>query len=180
MIIGICGKIGSGKDTIADYLASKYEFKKVVVSDIIRKEMEKKNLKINRESMQNFSKEMKEKYGNGIWARKTLEYIKEHKIKNVVISGVRDKKELEEFRKDPSFVLIFVWAPQKLRFQRLIKRGSYKDPKTLEEAIEQEKREEKLFDLYNNCKEYADYLIANDSTIENLHQTVDILLKEFQ
>ena len=180
MIIGLCGKIGSGKDTIADYLVSKYNFKKVVMSDIIKEEMEKNKLEINRETMQNFSNEMKQRYGKGIWARKTLEFIKMKKIKKAVISGVRDKKEVEEFRKDPSFILIFVWAPKNLRFQRLIKRGSYKDPKTLEEAIKQEKREEKLFDLYNNCRKYADYLIANDSTIDALHSTVDILLKEFQ
>ena len=180
MIIGICGKIGSGKDTVADYLVSKYGFKKVVMSDIIKEEMKKNNLNIDRETMQNFSKEMKEKYGKGIWAKKTLEYTKEHNIKNAVISGVRDSKEVEEFRKDPNFILLFVWAPRELRFERLIKRGSYKDPKTLEEALKQEKREEQIFDLYNNCREYADYLIANDSTIDDLYQTVDILLKEFQ
>ena len=177
MIIGICGKIGSGKDTIADYLVSKYNFKKIVMSDIIKEEMKKENLEIDRETMQNFSKRMKETYGNSIWAIKTLEYIKNNKIKNVVISGLRDKKELEEFRKNPEFLLLFVWAPSRLRFERLIKRRSYKDPKTLEEAIEQEKREEKLFDLYNNCREYADYLIANDSTIDNLYLTIDVLLK---
>jgi len=36
MIIGICGLIGSGKDTIADYLVTKYNFKKLSFADKLK------------------------------------------------------------------------------------------------------------------------------------------------
>ena len=36
MIIGICGLIGSGKDTIADYLVTNYNFKKLSFADKLK------------------------------------------------------------------------------------------------------------------------------------------------
>jgi len=37
MLIGLCGKAGSGKDTIADYLVAKYGFKKISLADPIKR-----------------------------------------------------------------------------------------------------------------------------------------------
>ena len=37
MLIGICGKAGSGKDTIGDYLVKNYGFKKTALADPIRR-----------------------------------------------------------------------------------------------------------------------------------------------
>ena len=176
MIIGLCGRIGAGKDVIADFLVNNYGFKKVVMSDIIKEEMRKENIEPTRENMQNFSKRMKEKFGKGVWAMKTLEYIKTHDIKNAVISGVRDTEEVKEFRKDPNFLLIGVRAPAELRYSRLIARSEPKDPKTIEEAKEQDKREEEIFDLTKKCVDEADVVITNDfGELSSFHT----LLNEF-
>ncbi len=177
MIIGLCGRIGAGKDVVADFLVNNFGFKKIVMSDIIKEEMKKVGIEPTRENMQNFSKEMKEKYGRGIWAKKTLEWIKKHKIENAVISGVRDSEEVKEFRKDPNFVLIGIYAPAELRYERLIKRGEKKDPKTIEEAKAQDKREEEIFDLITKCKEEADVLIVND--FDNLESFYELLQSFF-
>ena len=40
MLIGVCGKAGSGKDTIADYLVKKYNFKKIALADPIKRMVE--------------------------------------------------------------------------------------------------------------------------------------------
>jgi len=37
MLVGICGKAGSGKDTIGDYLVSKHSFKKIALADPIKR-----------------------------------------------------------------------------------------------------------------------------------------------
>lgn len=37
MLIGICGKAGSGKDTIGDYLVKDYAFKKIALADPIKR-----------------------------------------------------------------------------------------------------------------------------------------------
>jgi len=37
MLVGICGKAGSGKDTIGDYLVSSHGFKKIALADPIKR-----------------------------------------------------------------------------------------------------------------------------------------------
>ncbi len=180
MIIGLCGRIGAGKDVVADFLVNNYGFKKIVMSDIIKEEMKKEGIEPTRENMQNFSKEMKEKYGKGVWAKKTLEYIHAYGIKNAIISGVRDTEEVKEFRKDPNFILIGIRAPAELRYKRLIARGEKKDPKTIEEARAQDKREEEIFDLISKCESEADVLITNDfKDLESFYEMLTVFFNNF-
>ena len=37
MLIGVCGKAGAGKDTIADYLVNNHSFKKIALADPIKR-----------------------------------------------------------------------------------------------------------------------------------------------
>jgi dephospho-CoA kinase len=37
MLVGVCGKAGAGKDTIADYLVNAYKFKKIALEDPIKR-----------------------------------------------------------------------------------------------------------------------------------------------
>ena len=37
MLIGVCGKAGSGKDTVSDYLINKYGFKQIALADPIKR-----------------------------------------------------------------------------------------------------------------------------------------------
>ena len=40
MLVGICGKAGSGKDTVGDYLVKEYHFKKISLADPIKRLVE--------------------------------------------------------------------------------------------------------------------------------------------
>jgi len=37
MLVGVCGKAGSGKDTVGDYLVKNYNFKKIALADPIKR-----------------------------------------------------------------------------------------------------------------------------------------------
>ena len=179
-VLGICGKVGAGKDTLADYLVRKHDFVKVTMSDIIIKEMESEGIKnIDRFQLQQFSKEMKEKYGNDIWAKACIEYARKNHIRRVVISGIRDSAELKFFRTlGDDFKLICVKADRETRFKRIKNRGSLKDVETYADFIKQEVDEGKLFDLYDKCKEKADFVINNNTILIGLYSAAEAMLKE--
>ncbi len=180
-IIGVCGKLGSGKDAFADYLVRKHGFNKITISDIIQKEMESEGYKdANRLQIQEFSKEYKEKYGNDIWAKACVEYARKNKYRRIVISGIRDSKEVDFLRKklEKDFALVTVKAERNERFKRIRNRKSNKDVDLFGDFVRQEQREAKLFDLYENCEEIADYTIDNSKTLIELYSNAEGLLKE--
>jgi len=180
IIVGLLGLIGSGKDTVADYLVDRYDFKKLTMSDMVKEELRKHNLPINREEMQKLSIEYKSRYGGGIWARKCVEYAKKNNWQKVVISGVRDTKELSEFKLDCRFILVFIDADLEIRLTRLQKRASEKDVKSRTELIAQEKREIEIFDLFRDYKKYYDYIISNNSNVEVLKKEIDKFVKKYK
>jgi len=179
-VIGICGKLGSGKDAFADYLVRRHGFKKVVMSDIIMQEMKEDGIKdLDRHKLQMFSKEYKEKYGKDIWAKSCIEFARKNRYRRTVISGLRDKTELEYFRTlDKDFVLICITAEQEKRFKRIKARKSLKDVDLFADFIKQEVDESKLFDLYGNCEELADYVISNDGMLVGLYAAAEDLMKK--
>lgn len=178
IIVGVFGFIGAGKDTIADYLVERYGFKKLVMSDIITDELRHMKIPVNRKEMQDLSARYKEKYGKGVWARKSVEHIKKAGWDKVVISGMRDTAEITEFKKTDRFVLLFVHADQETRFKRLAARASVKDAPSRQQLIAQEKRELELFDLFRNPDEFADYVVENNSSIEDLKSEVDTFVQK--
>jgi dephospho-CoA kinase len=179
-VIGLCGEIGGGKDAFADYLVKQKKYHKVIMSDIIAKELKKKNIEITRENLQNLSTEYKKKFGRGIWASASVDYAKEQGWHRLVISGIRDSEEVKVLhmllKKD--FLLVYIKADKEIRFERLLERRGPKDPKTIKELEAQEAHEKELYDLYDKFDKTSDVVTTNNGTIVELFAKADILLKE--
>ena len=177
MIIGLTGKNAAGKGEIADHLKSK-GFVYFSLSDALRDEATKQSLDHSRDTLIRLGTEMREKHGNDILAKRINEKIKQNKG-NFVVDSIRNPGEVEDLRKNDSFILIGVHADAKMRFERLMKRGRAGDSRTFEEFMEHEKKEnnnEGAGQQLDKCLEMVDKTIDSNGTIEEANKNLDLYM----
>ena len=172
MIYGITGYVGSGKDTVVDFLLQQ-GFEHASLSDEIRLELKKNNIPETREALISCGNNLRHQFGADILAKRALSKIKNHN--QVVLSSIRNIEEINFLKSQPEFKFIFVEAPQYTRFARIIKRNRIGDTKTFAEFVAKEKQEEsadKNAQQMHRVKDYADIIINNNSTLENLYKQI--------
>ena len=179
MIIGITGTYGAGKGTIASYLVKKKGFVHFSVSDYLTKEIKKRKMVINRDSMITLANDLREKFGPDYLAVTLYKQAKATK-KNSVIESLRTVGEIETLRKRGEFYLFAVDADPKIRFQRIQKRAGSKDRVSFKKFMESEKNEMETKDPtkqnLKKCIAMSDFKFKNNSNIKNLTQQVEKVL----
>ena len=180
MLVGICGKAGAGKDTIGDYLVSKYNFKKIALADPIKRLVKDVFVlddhtvydRIAREQplqnwpnwtvrklLQYIGTEMfRDNIDDSIWVKSLWYRIQADKTSNYIISDVRFKNELQFFRdnaKKGEFVCL-----------KVIRNGCNGQVGLTGHASE-------AYDLV------GDHEIINNGSFEGLYNRVDNVMKEY-
>lgn len=178
VVIGFTGQPASGKDTAADFLISK-GFLKVSGGDILREEMNKLNIPINRETINNFVASVRKEKGNGYLSLETIKRIQG----NSVISGIRNTEEVKIFREKlgKRFFLIAVETPLEARFERAKKRNRAGDSISFEQFKKEEDKERKSESGSHEVDKVismADFLIFNDGTEEEFFRRVEETLSQ--
>jgi len=180
LIIGITGTLGAGKGTIVDYLLKTKGFAHFSVRAFITKEIEKRNLTVNRDSMVLVANELR--------AAHSPSYIVEQLYEesttsggNCIIESIRTPGEVEALKSKGNFYLFAIDAHASIRYERIQQRKSETDNVTFETFLENEKREMQSTDPnkqnLSKCIEMADYLFENDETIEELQEKVDAVIE---
>ncbi len=180
-IVAICGKKRSGKDTIADYISSRYGYDKVkfanVLKDLCKNAFNLSNYQVEydgkdvvdtrydktpRQIMQYIGTDLMQfemqkfmpKIGRLVWTTSLLESTKN---KYIVISDMRFKHEAEEvLRYDPSAIILMV------------------DRLACNNVIDTHVSENATNDIPFN------FYVKNDKGIEDLHKIVDDMMKSSQ
>ncbi len=182
MIVGLTGKNGSGKGEVAKFL-QEAGFAYHSLSDILREEIRKKGGKVTRERLIATGTALREKFGLGVLAQKTLAKLKlDH---NYVVDSIRNPQEVKVLRAREDFLLLNITAPRKVRFERVRSRGRENDPQTLSVFIEMEEREFKSGNPAAQqllaTEKLADRVVPNAATLPALRERVRaILLKWIQ
>ena len=177
VIIGLAGEIASGKGTVVKYLIEKHGASSHRFSDIMRDVLSRLYIEHTRETMQQTSSMLRGAFGENIFAKVMAEDIKEDRSEIVVVDGVRRTEDIEFLRKDPDFKLVFVETSLENRYERIIKRGENSDDKskTFEEFKFDAQREAEL--TIAGLKEYADKILDNNGTAEDLEKQIEELLQ---
>lgn len=176
-VIGIVGKIGSGKDTAAQYLTKKYKFKSVNMGDLVREESKKKKLVPTRKNLTNISKQFTDKFGKDYWAKVAVKKIKSLSGSKFVITGIRRLEDYNRIsRTFKNFEFYLIDANPRIRFQRMRKRARPGDPKTYLQFMKQEYNEFRLYGNFNKTLKHIDGKIDNSKTRAILYKNINKVL----
>jgi len=178
MIIGVCGSIAAGKETLTSFFREK-GFVYFETSAILKEMLAERGLEITRGNMQNLGDELRKKDGPGALMKIMLDRAKKDLNKNYMFDSLRNDGEATFLKQNCNdFVLIGVDASKELRFNRIISRGKPHDPKTWDEFLKVDNRDlndkdnsqgqqtQKLLDI-------ADFKIINDSSLQSAMKQVE-------
>jgi len=174
LIILLVGMPGAGKEEFVK-IAKKMGYEVVRMGDVVRDYVRSLGYDLSDSIVGKIANEERKKHGIDIWAKRTVERIRGKEGK-VLIDGVRCLEEVETFKNElgEGVKLVGIFAPRKLRFERIVSRGREDDIKTWEEFVAREMRELKWG--LGNVFALSDYMLLNTSTLEEFHKNVRELL----
>lgn len=178
LVVGLVGRIASGKGVVSGHLQEKYGAVEHRFSKILTDLFDRLYLPHKREYFQALGASLRKELGPDILVNALREDIMESGAEVIVVDGIRYWNEVEMVKGFPVSVMVAVTAPQELRYER-IKGRSEKDGEqsiTFEEFQESELMEtEKLID---DIMAKADYRIENTGSVEDLKKRVDEVVSE--
>ncbi len=174
MIIGLTGLARSGKDTVADYFVKKHGFKKLVFSDMLKQEAEKRGMPKDKMTLSVLGSRLREEKGNAVLAKLLAEKIEEGK--DYLLVGFRSPEEVDYIRNEfQEFVLVRVDADRAVRY----KRRSREDPQEQEKFFARDEYDMATKGL-GKVLDMADYVIKNNGTLSELYDKVEQLLEDWR
>ncbi|MEF8879349.1 MAG: AAA family ATPase [Candidatus Thermoplasmatota archaeon] len=143
-VIAFTGMPCSGK-TEAVKVAKQMGLPVIRMGDLVWEEVKDRDLELTNENVGDIANKMRDKHGLEIWAKRTLEKIRQmEKTDVLVIDGIRNIEEIEFFEEEleEKFILIAIEASDEIRHKRAMKRGRKDDAKNLEKIKDRDKREQ--------------------------------------
>jgi dephospho-CoA kinase len=161
LVLGLAGMPGSGKSLVVEVAKGK-GYDVVAMGDVVREEAKKRSLEPTPENIGRVMLELRREQGPAVIAERCIPRIATTTSKKVLVDGIRNLEEAEEFKKRfPSFKLIAVHASPETRFRRLFNRGRSDDPAKWEVFHDRDNRE--LGVGLGNAVAMAESMIINES-----------------
>ena len=174
LVILLVGMPGAGKEEFVQ-VAKKRGYKIVRMGDVVRDYVQSLGYPLENEIVGKIAGDERSKHGVDIWAKRTVERIKKMGGDKIVVDGIRCEEEVEIYKKNlKNVVLVGIFAPQRIRYERILKRRRSDDVKNWKEFVEREERE--LNWGLGKVFARADYMILNTGTLEEYHKQVEELL----
>jgi len=186
-IIGISGSNGSGKDSVGHVLADKHSYLFVSVTDLLRAELNRRGVPVERENLRNLSAEWRREYGYAVLVDRAIEEynrLKGHYV-GIAIASLRNPSEADRIH-ELGGVVVWIDADPHTRYQRIQNNAEARarageDAKTFEEFVAEEEAEmhssgdAATLDM-TEVKRRADIILNNDQT--NLEEFQDFISQQ--
>jgi dephospho-CoA kinase len=178
-VVGIIGKIASGKGTAADFFVKKYKFKQITMSNFLRKEAEKRHRHPSREYLRKLQAELRKQFGQNVLVNMAIDLINENKEKynGFVIDGLRDYREAKYAQKKLRLKIILIQASPLTRFKRAKARHRKGFDKTYEQFLYDDSMETAIFD-FNKTEKLADFIVSSEQGKEFMYKDLGKIAKK--
>ena len=173
LVVGIAGRIGSGKTTVGRYLESRYGFQYLRYSEVLAEWRAK-----DPESKAQLQKVGWEVMAGGMQAELNRRLIARiAPDADVAVDGLRHLLDYGTLSNSfsVSFRLLFIDSPPRLRFDRLNQKGKYADLTSFDTA-DSHPVEQHIDSLRPN----AALVIHNERSLPDLYATVDDAIRTFR
>ena len=137
------------------------------MGDVIRREAERLGVKPTDENLGRIMLDLRNKYGRGAVANLIVREIKDDK-RHVIIDGLRNMEEVDILRKYGIVKILAIHAPKEKRLFYIKERKRSDAPTDIEEFEARDRRELEVG--LGEAISYADSIIMNDSSIEELER----------
>ena len=180
MILGVTGFFCAGKDSLAAYLEKK-GFLHISLSDMIREEIQSRGQEVTLARLTEVGNELRRRYGAGVLAVRALRCVNDYG--RYVITSIRHPGEVETLRLRRDFVLLFVEAPRRVRYDRSVARARKGDNlPSFEEFAAVEKKQLAGGDPDAQqlalCRDEADVILRNDRSLTVFHSRIEKALRD--
>ncbi|MCX6694892.1 MAG: AAA family ATPase, partial [Candidatus Altiarchaeota archaeon] len=175
IIIGLIGRIGSGKTAVADHIVGRHGARYLRFSDVLRDILHRVHQPNTRENLQNLGLALRKTFGDGVLADIMEKDVMISESRIIVVDGIRYDDEFDMVKRIGGKV-VYVTAPEKVRYERTLVRGTRGEGDiSLEQFKASGSREtERQID---SLGARADYRIDNDGSLEELERKTDVVVE---
>ncbi len=175
MIIAAVGKNASGKDYFLDIVSKQFNIPVISFGDCVRELATQEGLEHTRENLQHISHKYMSAHGQDFFPKMMIEKIKNMDTDTVLVSGIRPPSDAEEFREafgNKFFLVAIILESDKVRYERMVARGSARDNVTYEQFLALDQKEEELFNTSKTI-DMADYkFVRGNYSDEEYHEKI--------
>jgi dephospho-CoA kinase len=178
LILGVVGEMSSGKGVVAKHVTANYNAGSHKFSQILRDILDRVYVQQSRQNIAALSLALRKNFGEDVLAKSMYHDVQNDTHDIVVIDGVRRLEDISYLRELPEFKLVFINADMETCYERSVKRGENDGDttKTFEEFRRDHEADAdaRIVDMKN----YANHIIENDGTYQELYAQVDGIIKQ--
>ncbi len=175
LVVGLAGRMGSGKGSVSDYLHGEYGASQYRFSGILMDILERLHLALERVSLQKLGVALRRDYGEDVIVKALKKDLDGDEAEIGVIDGIRYENEVDMLRGFEDSILIFLTAPARTRYERCIKRTEKAESgMSFEDFMEAEGRETERY--IDEIGEKAEHVVENTGSLEELFEKVDTVM----
>ncbi len=175
LVIGLVGRIGSGKTAVSRHLQDNYEGREHRFSQILMDILDRLYLPHERRYLQDLGKSLREGLGRDVIVNAFKKDMEKDQSELLIVDGIRYENEVEMLKEFENSFLVFITAPSEVRYGRCVARGEKGEAKiTYEKFLENEKADKE--NRIETIGKGANYIIDNSGTRDELSKNVDEMI----